>query len=82
MNSDTNFPFRWATSGFVFLGIKVLPNVSNLRSDHFMSTVRTYSQGQLKVWPSSLLVGLIQPLPDVTIMNVIEEHNKTQFPGQ
>lgn len=47
--SDTNFPFRWATSGFVYLGIKVSPNVEDLRRLNFVPTIRTV-KNDLERW--------------------------------
>lgn len=38
-SSDTNFPFRWATSGFVYLGIKVSSDVEDLRRLNFVPTI-------------------------------------------
>lgn len=41
IDSDKNFSFRWATSGFVHLGIKVSPNVEDLRRLNFVPIIRT-----------------------------------------
>lgn len=46
---DTNFPFRWATSGFVYLGVKVSPNVEDLRRLNFVPTIRTV-KNDLERW--------------------------------
>lgn len=48
-DSDTNFPFRWATSGFVYLGIKVSPRVEDLRRLNFVPTIRAV-KSDLEGW--------------------------------
>lgn len=47
--SDTNFPFRWATSEFVYLGIQVSVNVRNLASHIFIFTIRAV-KNDLERW--------------------------------
>ena len=44
--SDTNFPFSWATSGFVYLGIKVSPDVWELGRLNFIPTIRAVKNDQ------------------------------------
>lgn len=46
---DTNFPFKWATSGFLYLGIKVSPRVEDLRKLNFAPIVRAV-KSDLERW--------------------------------
>lgn len=49
MSSVRNFPFRWATSGFVYLDITVSPNVKDLWRLNFVPTIRAV-KNDLEWW--------------------------------
>ena len=48
-SSVGNFPFRWATSGFVYLGIKVSAKVEDLWRLNFLPTIRAV-KNDLERW--------------------------------
>ena len=83
-SSETNFPFRWATSGFVYLGIKVSPNVEDLRRLNFVPTIRTVKNdlerwhdlplswmGRISLIKMNILPRLLYPL-QISIMDIKE----------
>ena len=75
INLLSNFPFRWATSGFVYLGIKVSPNTEDLGKLNFTSTIRALKKdlerwhdlplswlGRISLIKMSILPRLLYPL--------------------
>lgn len=48
-SSVANFPFRWATSGFVYLGIRVSPSVEDLWRLNFVPAIRAV-KNDLERW--------------------------------
>uniref|UniRef100_A0A3Q3NAX5 Reverse transcriptase domain-containing protein n=1 Tax=Labrus bergylta TaxID=56723 RepID=A0A3Q3NAX5_9LABR len=83
-SSFANFPFRWATSGFTYLGTKVSPNAADLWRLNFAPTIKNV-KNDLERWhhlPPSWIGRISLILPKLLYPLQMINMKTLQLPGE